>query len=214
MIQVIIGDDHHLVRQGIRALLEKTDDIRVIGEAEDGQQAVEMTERLKPDVVVLDIAMPRMNGILAVEHITSLGLPVRVVMLSMYPDESLVRQALNKGAKGYLLKRSVSEELLLAVRAAHRGEAYLSPEIARTVMDTFLARGAEVLDRFDQLTLREREVLQLVAEGHTNNEIANILTLSVKTVEKHRGNMMTKLDVHDLAGLVKVAIQHGLVHSE
>jgi DNA-binding NarL/FixJ family response regulator len=214
MIRVIIGDDHHLVRQGIRALLEKTDDIRVIGEAEDGQQAVEMAEKLKPDVVVLDIAMPRMNGILAVERITTLGLSARVVMLSMYPDESLVRQALNKGAKGYLLKRSVSEELLLAVRAAHRNEAYLSPEIARTVMDSFLAQRATVEDPFDQLTLREREVLQLVAEGHTNNEIANILTLSVKTIEKHRGNVMAKLNVHDLAGLVKVAIQHGLVQSE
>ena len=214
MIRVIIADDHHLVRQGIRALLEKTNDIQVIGEAEDGQQAVDLTERLMPDVVVLDNAMPRMNGILAVERISTLGLSARVVMLSMYPDESLVRQALNKGAKGYLLKRSVSEELLIAVRAAYRGEAYLSPEIAHTVMDSFLAQGSEVADPFDQLTLREREVLQLVAEGHTNNEIAGILTLSVKTVEKHRGNVMAKLDVHDLAGLVRVAIQHGLVQSD
>jgi DNA-binding NarL/FixJ family response regulator len=212
-IRVIIADDHHLVRQGIRALLEKADDIEVVAEAADGQEAVELVERLAPDVLVMDIAMPRMNGNQATERVRALGAVTQVVILSMYSDETLVRQALRSGAKGYLLKRSVTEELLLAVRAASRGEIYLSPAISESIVAEFLTlqTDADASSPLERLTPREREVLQLISEGHTNSAIAQILTVSVKTVEKHRANLMSKLNVHDLAGLMRVAIKHGLI---
>jgi len=212
-IRVIIADDHHLVRQGIRALLEKADDIEVIGEAADGQEAVELVERLAPDVLVMDIAMPRLDGNQALGRVHALGVATQVVMLSMYSDETLVRQALRNGARGYLLKRSVTEELLLAIRAASRGEIYLSPAISRSIVADFLTLhvDADPSSPFERLTPREREVLQLISEGHTNSAIAQILTVSVKTVEKHRANLMSKLKVRDLAGLMRAAIKHGLI---
>jgi DNA-binding NarL/FixJ family response regulator len=212
-IRVIIADDHHLVRQGIRALLEKADDIEVVAEAADGQEAVELVERLAPDVLVMDIAMPRMNGNQATGRVRALGAATQVVILSMYSDETLVRQALRNGARGYLLKRSVTEELLLAVRAASRGEIYLSPAISGTIVAEFLALqvDADASSPLERLTPREREVLQLVSEGHTNSGIAQVLKVSVKTVEKHRANLMSKLNVHDMAGLMRVAIKHGLI---
>jgi DNA-binding NarL/FixJ family response regulator len=213
VIRVIIADDHHLVRQGIRALLEKADDIEVVGEAADGQEAVELVERLAPDVLVMDIAMPRLNGSQAVGRVRALGMATQVVILSMYSDETLVRQALRSGAKGYLLKRSVKEELLLAIRAASRGEIYLSPAISQSIVAGFLKlqTGADASSPFERLTPREREVLQLISEGHTNNAIAHVLKVSVKTVEKHRANLMSKLNVRDLAGLIRAAIKHGLI---
>lgn len=212
-IRVVVADDHHLVRQGIRALLEKTDDIKVVGEAADGQEAVELVERLVPDVLVLDIAMPRMDGNQAIRRVRALGLVTQVVILSMYSDETLVRQALGNGAKGYLLKQSVTEELLLAVRAASRGEIYLSPAVSRSVVTGFLTLQTDTdgSNPFGRLTPREREVLQLISEGHTNKAIAQILKVSAKTVEKHRANLMSKLNVHDLAGLMRTAIKHGLI---
>jgi DNA-binding NarL/FixJ family response regulator len=213
MIRVILADDHHLVRQGIRSLLEKTGDIQILAEAENGQEAVKLAERLAPDVLVMDIAMPRLNGIQAAEQIRSLGLATRVVILSMYSDETVVRHALRVGVRGYLLKRSVVEELLLAIRAAIRGEIYLSPAISQMMMTDFLAgqSAVEVASPFDQLSAREREALKLVAEGATNKAIAEAMQISVKTVEKHRTNLMTKLNVHDLAGLIRIAIKHGLI---
>lgn len=213
VIRVIVADDHHLVRQGIRALLEKADDIEVVGEAADGQEAVELVERLVPEVLVMDIAMPRLDGNQAVGRVRALGVATQVVILSMYSDETLVRQALQNGAKGYLLKRSVTEELLLAVRAASRGEIYLSPAVSRLVVADFLKlqADADASSPFERLTSREREVLQLISEGHTNDAIALVLKVSVKTVEKHRANLMSKLNVHDLAGLIRVAVKHGLV---
>jgi DNA-binding NarL/FixJ family response regulator len=211
MIRVIVADDHHLVRQGIRALLEKADDIEVIGEAADGQEAVELVERLVPDVLVLDIAMPRLNGTQATGRVRALGVATQVVILSMHSDETLVREALRSGARGYLLKRSVTEELLLAVRAASRGEIYLSPAISRSIVADLLMFQADYKSGFDLLTPREREVLQLIAEGRTNRAIAQMMQVSVKTVEKHRASLMSKLDVHDVAGLTRIAIKHGLV---
>ena len=213
MIRVLLADDHHLVRQALRALLEKAEGIEVVGEAEDGREAAKLAQRLRPDVAVLDVAMPVLNGIQAAERIRRLQIPTRVVILSMHKDDALVRRALRGGAHGYLLKSAVSEELLLAVRAAVRNEIYLSPGISRTVVEDLLTVGttAEPADAFDQLTQREREVLQLIAEGRTNSEIAKLLAISVKTVEKHRSNLMSKLDVHDIAGLVRIAVKHKLI---
>jgi DNA-binding NarL/FixJ family response regulator len=212
MIRVVIADDHHLVRQGLRALLEKAEDIEVVGEAADGQDALEVVERLLPDVLVIDIAMPHLNGVEAVGRLRGLKVKTRALILSMYSDDTLVRQALRNGAKGYLLKRAVSEELLLAVRAVARGDTYLSPEVAGPLLTPLVAgQDAAAPHPLDRLTAREREVLQLIAEGHTNREIAAHLTLSEKTVEKHRGHLMAKLAAHDIAALVRFAIKHGLV---
>ena len=213
MIRVVIADDHHLVRQGIRALLEKAGDIEVVGEAADGPEALALVERLLPDVLVIDIAMPHLNGLEAVGRLRGLEMKTRALILSMYADDTLVRQALRNGAKGYLLKRAVTEELLLAVRAVSRGDTFLCPEVAGPVLNGLVDAPLPIRDLgpLDQLTSREREVLQLVAEGHTNRAIAIHLHLSEKTVEKHRGHLMAKLSVHDTAALVRLAIRHGLV---
>lgn len=213
MIRVILAEDHHLVRQGIREIVEKAGDIRVVGEAEDGQHAIRLVKRLTPDVLVMDIGMPRLNGIEATDHIGALDVETRVVILSAHSDETLVRRALQCGAKGYVLKKSVTEELLLAIRAAGRGETYLSPAVSEYVVADFLAghRVPEEPDPIERLTPREREVLQLIAEGYTNQQMAKAMSISVKTVEKHRANLMSKLDVHDVAGLTRLAIKHGLI---
>ena len=213
MIRVVIADDHNLVRQGIRALLEKAPDIEVVGEAEDGVEAVELAQSTLPDVVVMDISMPRLNGTQATQRIRGLRLPTKVVILSMYAEETLVRQALRFGAQAYVLKRAVADELLLAIRAATNGDTYLSPPIAGAILKEFLASSpvTEESSAYDRLTPREQEVLQLVGEGRKNQEIAKALVVSVKTVEKHRASLMSKLDIHDLAGLVRVAVKQGLI---
>ena len=213
MIRVILADDHNLVRQGIRSLLEKVDDIEIVAEAENGLEAVNLTQQLEPDVLVMDINMPRLTGIQAAEQINNLDVKTQVIILSMHSDKTLVRQALRNGVRGYLLKRSVMEELLLAVRAANQGDSFLSPAVSGIVMDDFLAgrKGGDMAGGFDQLSSREREVLKLVAEGHVNKDIAELMFLSVKTIEKHRSNLIDKLGVRDLPGLVRIAIKYGLV---
>jgi DNA-binding NarL/FixJ family response regulator len=213
MIRIVIAEDHHLVRQGIRALLEKAEGIEVVGEAADGHEAVELVNRLLPDVLVVDITMPGLNGLKAVSRLRALGVKTRALTPSMYEDEALVRQALRNRARGYLVKRSITEELLLAVRAVSRGEVFLCPEVSRVLLDDFLAAPEEPgpADPLHRLTSREWELLQLIAEGHTNPVIATHLHLSEKTVEKHRGSLMAKLRVHEAAGLVRLAIKHGLV---
>ena len=203
MIRVLVADDHELVRKGICALLNNASDIDVIAESSDGQQAIELVERLTPDVVVMDISMPRLDGIQATEKIAN---DVAVVMLSMHDDDMIVRRVLQLGAKGFVLKRAVTEELLLAIRSAMRGETFLSPGISQVLVD-----GISAETFYDALTPREREVLQLIAEGNTNASIANTLSISTKTVEKHRARCMTKLGVTDFASLIRVAIQHRLV---
>jgi DNA-binding NarL/FixJ family response regulator len=213
MITVIIADDHNLVRQGIRALLEKSPDINIVGEASDGQQAVEMCKSLHPDVLVTDIVMPRMNGIQAAERLRDDKVSTRTIILSMYSDETLIRQALTRGVKGYVLKQAVSEELLLAIHAAIRDEIYLSPLVSSILVESTI-QGRQLGDNssaFESLSRREREVLQLLAEGYTNSEIGKTLVLSERTVEKHRAEIMEKLGIHNLAGLVRVAIKYGLV---
>jgi DNA-binding NarL/FixJ family response regulator len=216
MIRVLIADDHNLVRQGIRALLENTDDVDVVGEAEDGIQAVELVTQLNPDVLVMDISMPRMNGTQATTRIRANRSATQVVILSMYAEEAIVRRALRQGAIGYVLKRAVSEELLLAIRAAAQGDSYLSPPITRAILDDFLAVSSseDETDLLERLTPREREVLQLIAEGLTNSLIAQEFVISIKTVEKHRLNLMSKLKIHDLAGLVRISVKYGLVNVE
>lgn len=216
MIRVLIADDHHLVRQGIRALLEKEDGIEVVGEAATGQEAIDLTAELKPNVVVMDIAMPRMDGAQASEHILAQDNPTVVVILSMHSDTILAQQLLRLGIKGYLLKESIAEELPLAIRSASQGRLYLSPAISDSVMTALMApREDEPPESMqEKLTPREREVLQLIAEGYTNNAISEALVISVKTVEKHRANVMTKLEVHDLSSLMREAIKHGLIFLE
>ena len=216
MIRVIVADDHHLVRQGICRLLEGVDDIEVIAEASTGREAVELVETNEPEIVIMDIAMPRMDGGQATEQILSLGVPTQVVILSMHSDPILAQQLLRQGAKGYLLKDSLAEELPLAIRAAFQGKTYLSPTISSSVLTDLMRTESEEApdDLAELLTPREREVLQLVAEGFTNKAVAAELTISVKTVEKHRANVMSKLDASDLPTLIRKAMRHGLIFPE
>ena len=212
MIEVVIADDHHLFRQSIKSLLETTDDIHVVGEASDGQETLKLIQRERPDVALVDIAMPLLNGIETTRRIQSLDAGTRVVILSMYSDEVMVHQALKSGAKGYLLKRSLMEELLLAIRSASIDKVYLSPTIAKTVLSGYLQNETEdrTLSPVDQLSSREREVLQLIAEGHTSQAAAHILNISAKTVETHRTNLSRKLEARNLPDLVRIALKHRL----
>ena len=216
MIKVLIADDHHLVRQGIRALLENDNDIEVVGEAQDGREVLDLAQNLEPDVVVLDINMPRLDGIETAERLIDQGMDAQIIILSMYSDESLVRKAFRKGVKGYVLKRSVTEELLEAVDAASKREMYISQEIETNLdIDTIrLITETGDLNPFDTLTTREKDVFKLVAEGMTNNAIAFELGISAKTVEKHRASLMEKMGIEDMAGLVREAIKHGLIFIE
>jgi DNA-binding NarL/FixJ family response regulator len=212
MIRVVIAEDHNLVRQGIRALLEQSGEVNVVGEAATGEQALQLVEKHKPDVVVMDLAMPRMDGAQAAERILALHLPTQVIILSMHADTTMVQQLLRRGVKGYLLKDVVTEELMLAVRSVSQGKLFLSPTISDSVMTLLLSPPDATADSTGELlTPREREVLQLVAEGHTNSGVAEILSISVKTVEKHRANVMSKLEVNDLASLMREGIKQGLI---
>ncbi len=213
MIHVVIAEDHLLVRAGIRALLEQSGDIHVMAEASNGQEAVEHTRELKPDVLVMDIMMPRLNGIQAAGQIRDLKLQTRILLLSMYSDAGFVHQALQQGVRGYILKSSVSDELLRAVHAVAAGETYLSSVISEIVVENVIKPGPAFRtgNPLDGLSPREKEVLQLIAEEHTSAEIARLLFVSEKTVEKHRASLMEKLNVRNLAGLVRVAVQYRLV---
>ena len=232
MIRVIIAEDHTLVRQGIRALLERSGEVQVVGEAATGEEAVQLTEKEKPDVVVMDLSMPRLDGAQASERILGLSLPTQIIILSMHSDTTMVQQLLRRGVKGYLLKDAVTEELLLAVRSVSQGKIFLSPTISDSVISKLITESkiflsptisdsvmsllisppdANATTAVDLLTAREREVLQLVSEGHTNNGIAEMLSISVKTVEKHRANLMSKLEVNDLASLIRESIRLRLI---
>ncbi len=212
MIRLLLVEDHSMVRAGLRALLERANDINIVGEASNGQEAIDMTVELKPDVLVMDIMMPRLNGIQAAEQIRGMKLPVNILLLSMYSDEGLVHQALQSGVKGYVLKTSVTEELLWAIRAVSRGETYLSTVISSIVVESALhPHTMQSDDPLNMLSPREKEILQLIAEEHTSGEIGKLLFISEKTVEKHRANLMEKLHVRNLAGLVRLAIKFGLI---
>lgn len=212
MIRVIIADDHPLVRQGLRSLLDDEADISVVGEAGDGQEALALAGRLRPEVMIVDISMPAMNGLQVAAALRARGERARLVFLSMYRDEVLVREALRLGVAGYVLKRSVTEELLQAVRAAARGETYLSPAVAEVAGELRPAPDEDGAGPgLNSLTPREGQVLQLVAQGLKNTAIAHRLKMSVKTVEKHRARLMSKLNARDRAELLRRAVRLGLV---
>ena len=213
MIRVLLAEDHGIVREGLRSLLSATPDIQVIGEAEDGRQAVDMTEKLRPDVVVTDITMPGLNGLEATRRIRERHPGVQVVVLSMHADDEYLFQALGAGASGYLLKQSAGVELVDGIRTVHRGETYLSPSVATRVLEEFVRRGQELAeeDSYDTLTNRERDVLQQVAEGYTSREIAELLRVSVKTVETHRAHLTEKLGIRGTAGLTQYAVRKGVI---
>ena len=215
MIHVLIAEDHLMVREGIRALLEKAGDIHVMGEASNGQEAIEMTEALKPDVLIMDIMMPRMNGIQAAENIRELKLPTYILLLSMYSDEGFVHQALQYGVKGYVLKSSVSDELLWAVRAVAGGKTYFSSPISEIVESATNPHSTiKDGDPLSNLSPREKEILQLIAEEYTSAEIGKMLFITEKTVEKHRTKLMEKLNARNLAGLVRLAVKYHLVDKD
>lgn len=211
-IRVLLADDHTILRQGIRSLLEHEPDIEVIAEAEDGHQAVKIAAQQKPDVILMDIAMPRLNGLEATSQIKKIYPEAKVLILTMHDNEEYIRRALASGAMGYILKDAASRELLNAIRAVHRGEAVLSPAITRLVIEDYLRWGdLKIEEPDDNLSEREREILQLIAEGNTNKQIADILCISIKTVQAHRSSLMNKLDLHDRGELIKYAIQKKII---
>ena len=207
-VRVLLADDHGVVRQGFRMILEKQPDMEIVGEAGDGREAIELAEKLHPDIVVMDVAMPGLNGIEATRRLMSITPPPRVLALSMHKDAVYVREMLRAGARGYLLKDSPGQDFLTAVRALARGEGYLSPAISDAVLSDY---RKHVTNPIDLLSSREREVLQMIAEGKTNKEIASILNLSVYTVDAHRGRIMEKLNLHSTPELVLFAVRNGLI---
>lgn len=216
-LKVMLVEDHALMRQGVKALLGEESDVVIVGETGDGSEALLLAERLQPDIVLMDLSLPGVGGIEATRQIRERFPTMRVVVLSMHDGEEYVFRALRAGASGYVLKQSTSTELVLALRAVAAGSTFLSPTISQILISDYVRRADEAPERDDDalsiLTPREREVLQLIATGLSNRQVAAQLHISIKTVETHRGNMMSKLDVHDRAGLVKFAIKGGLIKS-
>lgn len=212
-IRILLADDHDLVRAGFRSLLENFDGVQVVGEAADGQQVLRLVESLKLDLVLMDIAMPELNGLEATARIAKEFPQVRVMVLSMHASEEYARRAIRAGAQGYLLKRASTVELELAVRAVARGEPYLTPAISKHLLSDF-ARQSGPASPLEKLSPRQREVLQLIAEGHSRKEIAEKLSISPKSFDVYRTGIMEQLGIQDTAALVRFAIQNGLVSLE
>ena len=212
-VRILLADDHTVVRQGLRKLLEERSDWEVIAEAGDGREAVRLAEQHKPDVAILDVAMPLLNGIEATRQIARRVPSTRVLVLSMHADEAYVTQILQAGATGYLLKDSADVDLLKAVGEAARGKSFFSPAIARVMLDDYVRQLADkgVTDRYESLSEREREIFQLIAEAKTNKEIAALLNVSPSTVETHRAHIMEKLDLHSAAEIVLYAVRRGVI---
>jgi len=212
-IRILLADDHNVMRRGLRLLLEGQPDFKVVAEAADGRQAVEQAEAQKPDVVVLDLAMPNLSGIEAAQRILADSPSTSVVVLSMHSDEGYVLRALKAGAKGYLLKDSAEGDLIEAIRAVSQGKTFFSPEISRMLVEDYVrelrTRGVE--DSYELLTAREREVLQMIAEGRSNKEVATALNISLYTVETHRRNLQDKLNLHSPAELILYAVRKRLI---
>ena len=212
-MRILLADDHTLMRHGLRKIIEEQPEWEVVAETGDGREAVRLALELKPDVAILDIAMPLLNGIEATRQIARRAPPVRILILSMYSDESYIVQALRAGAHGYLLKDSADVDLIRAVTAVRQGKSFFSPVVAKVMLDDYVRRLADkgITDRFDSLSEREREIFQLIAEGHSNKEIADLINLSVSTVETHRAHIMEKLDVHNTAEIVLYAVRKGVI---
>ena len=212
-IRVLLADDHTLMRRGLRLIVEQQPDLVVVGEAEDGRQAVALSASLKPDVAVLDIGMPNLNGIEAAKKITDGESGAAVVILSMHADETYILRALKAGARGYLLKDSAESDLVRAIQSVAEGKSFFSPAVSKVMLEDYVKKlqrtGSE--DSYDLLTPREREILQLVAEGKSNKEVANLLHLSVYTVETHRANIMEKLKLKSVPELILYAVRKGII---
>jgi DNA-binding NarL/FixJ family response regulator len=209
--RVLVADDHTLVRAGIRSLLESIEGVEVVAESGDGHETLRLITQHRPDVALLDIGMPGLSGLEVARRTAGVSPRTRVIILSMHNDPSFVTQALRAGATGYLLKGASVEELPLAIQAVMRGETYLTPKVSRPVVDGFLRDTGEAAHPLSALTNRQREILQLVAEGKSTKQIAALLEVSIKTVETHRARLMERLDIHDVAGLVRFAIRAGLI---
>jgi DNA-binding NarL/FixJ family response regulator len=210
-IKVLLVDDHVLVRAGLRALIERLRGIEIVGEAGDGREAIKLVKELNPHVVLLDISMPGLNGLEAVDRICTEFPDVSVIILSASSNEEFVTQALRYGASGYMLKGASPSELEIAIKAVVNGETYLSSVVSKQVVRDYLGRVTKGPDLYELLTPRQREILQLIGEGHSTKDIASVLKLSAKTVERHRTELMDRLDIHDVAGLTRYAIKNKLV---
>lgn len=215
-ITVLLAEDHTIVREGFRRMLELYPDLKVIGEAQDGRQAMELAQKLKPDIVLMDIAMPYLNGLEATRQLLKAQPEMKILILSAHNDDAYVNEAIACGAKGFLLKQTSAREVCLAIQEVYSGKSYFSPSISKRLTRLHSnpqERRAPFLKKAALLTARETEVLQLIAEGGSNNGIAGQLSISIKTVEKHRGSLMEKLDIHDTAGLTRQAIATGIIES-
>lgn len=214
-ITVVVADDHTIVREGICSLIDGKADIQVVGEAEDGREAIDKVEALLPDVVLMDITMPRLNGLEATRQIKKMFPQIKILALTMYTNEEYILQILQAGASGYVIKQAAPAELISAIHAVYRGDSFLSPSISKTIIDEYLKHSAPSTPiEYEKLTDREREVLQLIAEGYSNREIADKLQVSIKTVGVHRTNLMEKLEIHKVTDLVKYALRKGIISLE
>lgn len=213
MIRIVLADDHAVMRSGLRLVLLEQQDFQVVGEASDGREAVKLAEALHPDVVVLDISMPGLNGIEAARQISGKQPEIALVVLSMHSDESYVLRALKAGVRGYLLKESPESDFIQAIHCVSQGKAFFSPAVSRTLAEDYVRQSHErgVEDSYDLLTVREREILQLIAEGRSNKDVAATLNLSVYTVETHRSNVMSKLNLHSIPELILYAVRKGVI---
>jgi two-component system, NarL family, response regulator NreC len=213
MIRIVLADDHSIMRSGLRALLHQQPDFEVVGEANDGREALDLVESLRPDVAVLDITMPNLNGIEAARQMTAKQLGVAIIVLSMHSDEGYVLRAMKAGVRGYLLKESAEIDLLHAIRAVTQGKAFFSPAVSRMLVEDYVRQlqDKEIEDSYDLLTARQREILQLIAEGKSNKDVANILNLSLYTVETHRSNILQKLNLHTVPDLILYAVRKGVI---
>jgi len=213
-VRILIADDHTIVRHGLARLLEEQPDLKVVGEANNGQSAVDQAVALKPDIVIMDIAMPRMNGIEAAKRIRKQLPKTKILILSMYSHEHYIHELLETGVSGYLLKDSSGRDIIKAIRSAMKNETFLSPTISKVLMDTYRSpnrKCTSIAERYNQLSNREREVFQLIGEGHSTREIADMLCVSISTIKTHRANIMEKLNIESPAKLIHFAIQLGLV---
>ncbi len=216
-IRVLIADDHSLVREGIAAFLRMCDDIEVVGEASDGIEAIERVHKLKPDIVLMDIAMPKLGGLEATVELKKRDPAIKIIVLTQYDDKEYISRFLKAGVCGYMLKKAVGSDLLNAIRAVNRGEFYLFSSIASEVVDGYLGKHKEPIageDLYEKLTDREKQVIKLIAEGHSHKEIASLLNISAKTVIAHQTNISEKLDIHSRTALVKFAISKGIIKLE